>query len=230
MLGNSRPIPFNPYGSRRPRRRLPPWLALLVIGIALGVGAVLVVQDRYLPPRLSAAESVKLRAAYTEADGERTRLQAELAANNKDLQLAVSERKAAVDELATETAGTQQLRDDISAVIAALPPDPRGGAVQVRAARFASEGGALRYDLILTRDRAGEREMPAVLQLTVAGTTARGVESAIALKPVALNLGSQEVARGSLDLPDGFKPRQTTVSVLDRAGGKALGMRVLLLK
>jgi hypothetical protein len=38
------------------------------------------------------------------------------------------------------------------------------------------------------------------------------------------------VVRGSLALPDGFRPRQTTVQVLDRPGGKLLGMRVILVK
>jgi hypothetical protein len=34
--------------------------------------------------------------------------------------------------------------------------------------------------------------------------------------------------RGSLPLPDAFVPRQTTIQVLDRVGGKVLGMRVML--
>jgi len=49
----------------------------------------------------------------------------------------------------------------------------------------------------------------------------------VALTPIALTLGSHGVLRGSLQLPEGFKPRQTTVQVLDRAAGKSLGMRVL---
>lgn len=230
MFGHSKPIPFNPYGSRRARRRFPPWLALLVLGIAAGVGGVVFVQDRYLPPRLSAAESIRLRQAFTEADTERERLRAELADTSKRLQVATAERHSAQEALAANVAGSQRLREDMAAAIAALPPDPRGGTVQVRAGRFAAEGGGLSYDLILTRERGGERALPAVLQLTVAGTTARGVESAVALKPVSLTIGAQEVTHGNAPLPDGFRPRQTTVAVLDRAGGRSLGMRVLLLK
>jgi hypothetical protein len=229
MLGNSKPIPFNPYGTRRARGRFPPWLALLLIGIAIGVAGVTFVQNRYLPPRLTAAESIQLRNDYAEADAERTRLKTEQAESAKRLQTALADRKTAVDQLAANIASNEGLHDDMAAVIAALPPDPRGGTVQVRAGRFAAEGGGLSYNLILTRDRSGDRAMPAVLQFTVAGTTAKGVESNLALKPVSLTIGAQEVARGNLVLPDGFKPRQTTVSVLDRAGGKSLGMRVLLL-
>ena len=229
MFGHSKPVPFNPYGSRRTKRRIPPWLVLLSLGIALGVGGVLLAQDRYLPPRLSTAESIKLRDGYAQADAERTRLRAELAANARGLQAALADRQAAADRLASNVGESQHLRDDMTAVIAALPPDPRGGTVQVRAGRFAAEDGALSYDLILTRDRAAGR-LPAVLQLTVTGASARGVDSVVALKPVSLTIGAQEVARGSLVLPEGFRPRQTTVSVLDRSGGKSLGMRVMLLK
>ena len=229
MFGSSKPIPFDPYGRRRSSRRFPPWLALLVTGAALGVGAVLVVQQRYLPPRLSAAESIKLRDDYQAADAERSGLKRELADATARLQKATAERQAAVDDLAAGTASTRQMRDDMAAVLAVLPPDPRGGAVQVRAGRFQTNGGTLDYDLILTRTKGGERPLPAVMQFTVAGSSARGTESSVALKPVAFTLGTHEVTHGSLPLPDGFKPRQTTVTILDRAGGKPLGMRVLLM-
>jgi hypothetical protein len=33
--------------------------------------------------------------------------------------------------------------------------------------------------------------------------------------------------RGSVPLPQGFKPRQTTIHVLDKVGGKLMGLRVI---
>ena len=61
MFGRSRPVVFNPYGRRRSRWRLPRWLVLLLLGAALGVAGVLLAQERYLPPRLSAAQSVQFK-------------------------------------------------------------------------------------------------------------------------------------------------------------------------
>jgi hypothetical protein len=61
----------------------------------------------------------------------------------------------------------------------------------------------------------------------VAGETARGAPATLKLQPIALTLDSHLVMRGSLPLPDGFTPQQTTVQVLDRPDGKPLGMRVL---
>ena len=230
MLGRSRPIPFNPYGRRRSGFRLPRWLVLLSIGVGAGVAGVIVVQERYLPPRLSAAESVKLTESFNQADADRLRLKAELAETAKLLEATRAERQALADELATSRVTTTQLRDDVSSVVASLPPDPRGGSVEVRAGRFSVKAGLLAYDLVLTRERAAGKPMAGVLQLVVAGEGARGADTSVPLKPIVLLIGSHQVVRGSVPLPEGLRPRQATIQVLDRAGGKLLGMRVILVR
>jgi hypothetical protein len=230
MFGQSKPVVLESYGSRRKRGRPPRWLVLLVIGVVLGAVGVVVVQERYLPPRLSAAESTQLRNDYEAADAERTRLKSELSEVTQKLGLALADKKGLADELAASTSTTQALRDDMAALVAALPPDPRGGSVEVRAGRFTTQGGMLVYDVVLTRDRAGSKPMPGVLQLTVSGQSARGPETSVALKPVTLALGRHEVVRGSQPLPEGFTPRETKVQVLDRVAGTPLGMRVMLVK
>ena len=42
--------------------------------------------------------------------------------------------------------------------------------------------------------------------------------------------GSHEVLRGSAPLPAGFRPKETTIQVMDRAGGRSLGRRVMLVR
>ena len=230
MFGRTpRPVVID-YGRRRSRWRLPRWLVWLVAGIALGAGGLLWVQQRYLPPRLSQAESVQLRSAFEQADGERQRLQAQLDDTAQRLQTALADKQRQDAELAAPRAVSQQLRDELGAVIATLPPDPRGGAVAVRSGRLAAQGGALAYDLVLTRERDGAKPLAAALQLSVVGVNARGAETSINLKPVNLSIAGHEVVRGKQPLPDGFRPRQATVQVLDRASGKPLGMRVLLVQ
>jgi hypothetical protein len=221
---------FDSLGSRRPRRRLPGWLWLLLGGVLAGVAGVIAVQERYLPARLSAGESASLRQSYEQADGERLRLKAELAQAQQRLQAALVENKALGDDLAGSRAAAERLRDDLTAVIQSLPPDPRGGSVEVRAGQFNARGGVLDYQVVLLREGSPRKPLAGVMQFTVAGESAGGVRSTLALKPIPLNLGSHEVMRGSLPLPEGFKPRQTTVQVLDRAAGKPLGMRVLLVR
>jgi len=230
MFGRSKPVVCNPYGSRRSRRGPPRWLVLLVLGIAAGAAGVVVVQERYLPPRLSAAETATLRASYEQADQERIHLRSELADTAKHLEAALAEKKSLADELSTTRQTVEHMRGDIGLLVAALPPDPRGGVVQVRAARFATEGGTLHYDVVLSRERAGAKPLAGVMQLVVAGSAKRGPETSLKPSPVAISVGQVESVRGGVPLPDGFDPRQATIHVLDRPDGKLLGMRVINVK
>jgi hypothetical protein len=231
MLGRSKPVVIS-YSRRRTGPRVPRWLVLLALGVAAGAGGLWLLQERYLPPRLSADASRELRAAYEQADAERKSLKGQLAATSQQLQTAQATTQRQSQELAAPRAEAQQLRDDMAALIAALPADPRGGAVEVRAARFVPHGNALAYDVILTRDgkSAATQPLAAVLQFSVLGLTPRGAETTIALKPVAASIGGHALLRGSLPLPDGVRPRQVTLNVLDGEGGKTLGMRVMLVR
>ena len=65
------------------------------------------------------------------------------------------------------------------------------------------------------------------MQLVVTGQTGKGGEERIALEPVPISVGAYDSVRGSAPLPQGFRPQQTTIQVLDRVGGKLLGMRVM---
>jgi hypothetical protein len=230
MFGRSKPLVFDRYGGRRSRWRLPRWLVLLLCGTAVGATAVVLVQERYLPPRLSASESAELRQGFEQANADRLRLQRELGAATTRLQAERAEKQSQSGALAASLASAARAREDLASVIASLPPDPRGGGVEVRAGRFTAKGGMLAYDVVLTRERTTGKPMNGLMQLVVAGQPTRGGESAVNLQPIALSLDGFEVVRGSLPLPEGFKPRQATIQVLDRAAGKTLGTRVMLVK
>ena len=230
MFGRSRSIKFDSYGKRRSRWRLPRWLLLLVGGAVLGAAALLYVQQRVLPPRLSAAASAELRTAFGHADAEARRLTGELAQAQAQMQALLADKARLDFDLSAHRAAAERLRDDLAAVVTALPPDPRGGSVEVRAGRFTTEGATLHYHVVLVRERGQGKPLPGVLQFVVVGESARGGPTTLTLQPITLSMGSHEVARGSLPLPEGFKPRQTTVQVLDRVAGKPLGMRVMLVK
>jgi hypothetical protein len=230
MIGSMKPVVFNPYGRRRARWRPPAWLVLLAVGIAVGAAGVVLVQERYLPPRLSATDSAALRSEYAQADSERARLRRELESTSKRLDAALADKKALADDLGAARQSVERLRGDVASLATALPADPRGGVVQVRSARFSTEGGKLYYDVILSRDRTAGKTMPGVLQLVVAGAPKGKPETSVKLTPVAISMGPVESVRGGLPLPDGFDPRQATINVLDRPDGRLLGMRVINVK
>lgn len=228
MFGSSKPVVLS-YGRQRSRWALPPWLVLLVLGAVAGAAGVIYVQEKHLPPRLSASASTELRNAYEQADAQRQRLTADLAEATKRLDASLTESKRLADELAATRAGTEKLRQDLEFTADALPPDPRGGTIEVRAARFVRKGAALGYEVALTRS-PGAKPMNAVLQLTITGGGAGPAESRVVSKPVSITVGSHEVVRGTQPLPDGFRASQATITVLDRAEGRQLGMRVMFVK
>lgn len=225
MLGRPKPVVFDPYGRRR-SRRFPPWLGWLLTGVALGVAGVLYVQAEHLPPRLSASQSQALRQAHDTAEAERRRLSAELAETTQRLQAAEAERQKLALDLAAAQDTVVRQREDLLALAETLPPDPRGGTVAVRAARFSAAPGRLAYDLVLTRD-GGSRPLNASLQFVVAGVDARGMEARHSLQAMPVALNRVESLRGQVPLPEGFTARQATVRVTDRSGAELLGLRVL---
>ena len=231
MFGRSRPVVFNPYGRRRSRFRVPRWLVLLLVGAVLGAAGVLTVQGRYLPPRLSAAQSAQLRGELDDVQRDSVALNAELAQATARMNAALAEREQMYAELTAGASAAQSARQVAASLIAALPPDPRGGAIEIRAARFEPRGGDLGYDLVLTRGRAGNaspvKPMSAVLQIVVGGATARGTKTSTPASSTEVTVGEHQSVRGSIALPAGFKPREATITLFDKPGGKRLGMRVI---
>jgi uncharacterized protein HemX len=140
MLGKFKPVAFDRYG-RRKRAGVPRWLVLLLLGIATGAAGVIYVQESHLPPRLSYDASTRLKAAYEKAEGERQRLARELEETGGQLEKALAENGKLTDELAGSRRTVDGLRADVATLVAALPPDPRGGTVAVRVTD--GPGGAL---------------------------------------------------------------------------------------
>lgn len=226
MFGSSKPVVLGHYSRRRSRARVPGWLLLLLGGIAFGAAAVLVAQEHYLPPRLSPAQSAELRSAYEQAEDGRVRAERALAEATQQLEQAQAERQKLAGEAGGSRDQIARLREDVAALVDALPPDPRDGDVAVRAARFSTtREGQLAYDLVLTRERGTGRPFNGVLQFVVAGDNSK--DGSVTLSPVALSVGRHEIVRGSQALPEGFRAKQVTVKVLDRPDGKVQGLRVL---
>jgi hypothetical protein len=228
MFGRQRPITFDPYaGRRRSRRGLPSWAVWLLAGLAAGVGGVLFVQERYLPPRLSPEASTRLQQAYDAADADRRRLARELAASQDALKQAQAARQTAEQALAAGREQAERFDADLAFAVDALPSDPRPGQISVRAAQFEVAQGLLHYSAALSRD-GREAPLPVTLQVVVSGQTAQGDVRSVALQPVKLSLGKQAVVRGQLPLPEGLRPRLATIKLLGTgANAPQLGMRVL---
>lgn len=213
------------YGRRR-SWAVPRWLLLLLAGIAMGAGGLYYAQQEYLPPRLSAEESQQLQARVGELGAERQRLQAALDKATAEATAARADGERLTGELAAARQSVERQQKDLALFDDVLPPDPRGGAIGVRAAKFVNDSGQLAYHVLLTRDQKGGRPFKGVMELVVAGERAGGRADTITLDPVDVSLAGYQHLHGKLPLPAGFVARQATIRVLDRAAGTQHGMRV----
>jgi hypothetical protein len=227
MFGSRKAIVFDPYRRNR-RRGVPTWLLLLMLGIALGMAAVIGAQEKLLPRRLTVTESHALNESFKNADAERERLLKERDSLQQQLDKSSAEARRLDAALGAAQGAGDRARADLAALLGTLPPDPRAAknAVEVRAGRFTVRRGNLAYEIVLTRRKAAT-PLSGVMQLVVAGASGGGRPSTIRVEPVSLSVDGHEIVTGSVRLPDDFTPRQTTVQVLDRPAGKSLGMRVL---
>lgn len=230
LFGRSRPVVFEPHGRGRRRGKMPRWLVGGLVGVAVGAGGVLYVQERHLPPRLSYAAAQRLQQSYQTAEAERQRLAQQSAEAERRLKQALEEQRTLNEQLAASRLTIERLNADLEALVDVLPPDPRGGVVAVRAARFRAAGDALDYEVLLTREPSGERPLPAQMQVVVSGQGERGVESKLTMAPVAVAIRTHQSLSGRWTLPRGFTARQAAVRITDGPGGAVLGQRVLYVR
>ncbi len=227
MFGRSKPTVFKPVSYQRQRKplRIPKWFLLLLLGVAAGSSGLWYIQENYLPPRLSPEESDKLRAELEVANKERQQLKTDLKQTTDKLGLAETESKKAQADAATARQTSDKLQKDLAQFVQALPPDPRGGPIGIRAASFSPNGGQLGYNVIFTRQRKGDDSFKGVMQLVVTGERAGRTES-VPLPPIQMAVESYQQISGSIALPDGMLPREVSIRVLRSAGGEMQSMRV----
>ncbi|MBU4609524.1 hypothetical protein IMZ29_02865 [Achromobacter sp. GG226] len=225
MFGRSKPSPFKPYAfGAKPKRRFPRWLLWLLIGVVLGIAGVLFVQEEYLPPRLSAGESRQLTEQYNQASLALQQTRSQLDETRETLAAQQAERATLAEELDKARTGLKPLQNDLAMLKDALPPDPRGGTLQIRAARFFNRDGGMDYHVVLTREASGTFE--GGVQFAVEGRYPSGRTGTVTLDPVGLTLSDYENVHGVLPLPDNMQARQITIRVLD-GNGRMQAMRVI---
>jgi hypothetical protein len=230
LFQRSGPVVFerHAYGRRR-SWNVPPWLLALLAGIAVGAGGLYYAQQEYLPARLSPEESQQLQGQLDELARERGRLTVALDKATAEAGAARAESERMTGALAEARQSVERLQKDIALFDEVLPPDPRGGPIGVRAAKFVTDGGQLAYHVLLTRERKSGKPFKGVMEVVAAGERG-GRNETVTLGTVDVALAGHQHLQGSLPLPAGFTARQTTLRVLDRAGGTMHGMRVFNLR
>jgi hypothetical protein len=198
----------------------------MAVGAALGAGGVLYWQQQG-PKRLTLEESAVFQTRAERAEAELRRTAKELDETRRRLETAKAESAQAAAEAKSARHSAETLKQDLAVIGALLPPDPRGGAIGIRTARFTADGTALAWQALLTREASAARLTGGVAEIAVPGRNASGHDEILTSAPVRLVFeGPYLRVQGRVELPTGFAARQATVRVLDGEGGKVMGLRV----
>lgn len=227
MFGRSQRAVFKPsvYQPGQRTRRLPRWLVLLLVGIALGAGGVLFLQTNYGPQRLTVEQSESLHTDLSASNLERQRLQTQLeeATQQRDA------NKAGHEKLTTELADARARIDTLNKELVlfqdAMPPDPRGGNLGIRSASFKRGTGQLGYQVLIMREEPSGAPFQGTLTFAIEGNYPNGRAATITPEGPALNVDRYDYALGELTLPDGFNPRVVVLRVMD-GNQKQQAMRI----
>lgn len=227
MFGRSQRAVFKPsvYQPGQRTRRMPRWLVLLLVGIALGAGGVLFLQTNYGPQRLTVEQSEQLHTELSAANLERQRLQTQLeeATQQRDANKSGHEKLTA--DLAEARARIETLNKELVLFQDAMPPDPRGGNLGIRSATFKRAPGQLDYQVLVMREERDGAPFKGTLTFAIEGSYPNGRAATVTPEGPALDVDRYDYAVGQLTLPDGFTPRVVVLRVMDGAQ-KQQAMRI----
>ena len=239
LFGRPKEIIFDPGRGAR-RGQLPAWLPWIGSGMIAGALCLFFIQENVGPPRLTPAQSQKLQLERDEAVQAKDNAERRETETRSSLQARLDNALGELDQVrgeldrrnaasASADATIAGLRRDVALYEDMLPPDPRGNAVGIRAARFAREKGALNYHVLLSRQQGG-KPFDGTLQMVVTGKKASGTPERVTLPAVPVQVGEYLHVKGLEELPSGFEPNQTSIRVLDKVAGQQVGMRVFNLQ
>ncbi|WP_191578883.1 MULTISPECIES: DUF6776 family protein [Achromobacter] len=217
MFGRSQRATFKPsvYQPGQRTRRMPRWLVLLMVGIALGAGGVLFLQTNYGPQRLTVEQSEQLHSELSASNMERQRLQTQLeeATQQRDANKAGHEKLTT--DLAESRAKIETLNKELVLFQDAMPPDPRGGNLGIRSASFKRAPGLLDYQVLVMREDRTGAPFKGTLTFAIEGSYPNGRAATVTPEGPALTVDRYDYALGQLKLPDGFTARVVVLRVLD---------------
>ncbi|MGV2904918.1 DUF6776 family protein [Achromobacter sp. AGC25] len=227
MFGRSQRAVFKPsvYQPGQRTRRLPRWLVLLLVGIALGAGGVLFLQTNYGPQRLTVEQSESLHSELSASNLERQRLQTQLeeATQQRDANKSGHEKLTA--DLAEARSKIETMNKELVLFQDAMPPDPRGGNLGIRSATFKRAPGQLDYQVLVMREERTGAPFKGTLTFSIDGSYSNGRAATVTPEGPALTVDRYDYALGQLKLPDGFTPKVVVLRVMD-GGQKQQAMRI----
>ena len=230
MFGSSKRQAFRPtaYGSSRSRRGIPRWLVLLLTGIVLGAGGLLFLQKSYGPTRLTVEQSEQLHYDLNSANMDKQRLQSQLNQHVQELKETNARIQSQDKQLSERQAEIDLLSSDVALFTETAPDDPRGTSPGIRAVSFRHADGQLDYHILVMQDadKAGT-PFKGEVTLTAAGRYSNGRNANEELPPFPVSLERYTHLQGTVDMPEGFTPREVTIQIRAEGAERVSAMRVI---
>lgn len=228
MFGSSKRQAFRPtaYGHSR-RRGIPRWLVLLLTGIVLGAGGLLFLQKSYGPTRLTVEQSEQLHYDLNSANMDKQRLQAQLNQHTQELKEATARIEAQDAELQKRQAEIDRISSDIALFTETAPADPRGTSPGIRAVSFNFAEGQLDYHILVMQDADKAQPFSGEVTLTAAGRYSNGRNANETLAPFPISLERYTHLQGTVEVPEGFTPREVTIQIRADGADRVSAMRVI---
>ncbi|SRR5690606_32841160 len=228
MFGSSKRQAFRPtaYGSSR-RRGIPRWLVLLVTGIVIGAGGLLFLQKSYGPTRLTVEQSEQLHYDLNSANMDKQRLQTQLNQHAQELKDARARIETQDAELERRQAEIDRLNSDVALFTETAPDDPRGTSPGIRAVSFRYSEGQLDYHILVMQDADKAEPFTGEVTLTAAGRYSNGRSGNVELTPFPVSLERYTHLQGTLEVPEGFTPREVTIQIRAEGSERVSAMRVI---
>lgn len=228
MFGSSKRQAFRPtaYGSSR-RRGIPRWLVLILTGIVLGAGGLLFLQKSYGPTRLTVEQSEQLHYDLNSANLDRQRLQSQLNQHIQELKEANARIQSQEAGLRGLQAEIDKLSSDVALFVATAPEDPRGTSPGIRAVNLNYADGQLDYHILVMQDAGKAQPFTGEVTLTAAGRYSNGRNGNEQLTPFPISLERYTHLQGTVEVPDGFTPREVTIQIRAEGSERVSAMRVI---
>lgn len=199
----------------------------MIVGIIIGVGGVLFIQESYGPARLTVEESERLHFDLNAATSEVQRLQTELNQTQRSLDQAQEQVEQQASKISQHDSIVAALEKDIELFARVAPEDPRGTSPGIRAAQFRRGEQALNYQILLMQDDEQADEFVGAMHFNVMGRYANGRQGYIDLEPIPLALGYYLHSDGEAALPEGFTPQQVTIQIRPEGSDSVVATRIL---
>lgn len=228
MFGSSKRQAFRPtaYGSSR-RRGIPRWLVLLLTGIVLGAGGLLFLQKSYGPTRLTVEQSEQLHYDLNSANMDKQRLQSQLNQHIQELKEANTRIQSQDTELLERQAEIDRLGSDVALFTETAPSDPRGTSPGIRAVSFNFAEGQLDYHILVMQDADQVEPFSGNVTFTAAGRYSNGRNANEELAPFPISLERYTHLQGTVEVPEGFTPREVTIQIRADGSDRVSAMRVI---